>query len=215
MRVGFASVEAWRPWLSQAQALLDDEEQGRVQRLRRAEDRESRTLAYALHRLALSAELGMPAAQVPLYRDGSGCPRLQGEVAHTSLSHCDGAIAWAVGRDGAVGIDLEPAARGALMPELAARICHPDEARDLARLAGPARNAALLALWVRKEAVLKAAGIGMAVEMTCFRSDTDWVASCADLPGPTRVRTLQAGKDWVAALATAADSAATVAWVRP
>ena len=114
-----------------------------------------------------------------------------------------------------VGIDLEPASRHAWMPGIAARVCHPDEARALAGLDECRRNAALLALWVRKEAVLKAAGIGLAVEMECFRSDTDWVRAPSALPAHTHVRRLDVGSDWVAALAATDAWPVAASWLRP
>ena len=215
VRAGLVEVDEWRPWWPQAWALLRDDERERVQRLRRPDDRDARVLAYALHRLALAIELRMPAADVPLYRDELGCPRLRGHAVHTSLSHCEGAVAWAIGRHGALGIDLEPASRSAWMDDIAARVCHPVEARDLAALPGHQRGAALLALWVRKEAVLKAAGIGMAVEMECFRSDTQWVDARPALPACLHVRQLDTGPRWVAALAATDIWPLTAAWLRP
>ncbi len=215
VQVGLATVDAWLPWQAQAQALLAHDERERVERLRRRQDREARTLAYALHRLALAATLRLEAAEVPLYRDELGCPRLHGAVTHTSLSHCDGAIAWVIGHDGPVGIDLEPASRRALMPDIAARVCHPEETRALAMLTAADRNAALLALWVRKEAVLKAAGIGMAVEMECFSCDTGWLDARPEMPLRTHVRALKIGPDWAAAVATSNAAPATIGWLRP
>ena len=55
-----------------------------------------------------------------------------------------------------------------VMPEIAERVCHPADAAAIAGLVPPAWNAALLELWLRKEALLKAAGVGLEREMSGF-----------------------------------------------
>lgn len=168
--VAFMATGAWTGRMPEAMALLSAEERGRVQRKRRERDRDTTALAYACHRLLLSGVLGCPPGEVPLGRDALGCPTLRGETIRTSLSHAEGLIALAVSGSGPVGVDIEPADRAADMPEIAARVCHPGELDALAGLPDPGRARALLSLWVRKEALLKAAGIGMAVEMDAFQA---------------------------------------------
>src|SRR3546814_17976844 len=53
----------------------------------------------------------------------------------------------------------------------------------MAALSGAERERELLSLWVRKEALLKAAGIGLAVEMDRFEAPADRVLA---LPGDVR-----------------------------
>src|SRR3546814_13794073 len=53
----------------------------------------------------------------------------------------------------------------------------------MAALSGAERGRELLSLWVRKEALLKAAGIGMAIEMDRFEAPADRVLA---LPGDVR-----------------------------
>src|SRR3546814_13003035 len=55
--VGFVATDASSRWTSKAFAMLDAEERARVQRKRRAVDRDLATRAYAFHRLILSAVL--------------------------------------------------------------------------------------------------------------------------------------------------------------
>ncbi|MFT4255935.1 MAG: 4'-phosphopantetheinyl transferase superfamily protein [Pseudoxanthomonas sp.] len=167
VRVGFAVLSEWRPWLAQAQAMLDDAERARVATLRRAHDRDERSLAYALHRLFLSQALRTVPAAVPLHRDDDGRPCLHGIAAVTSLSHTEDAVAFAFAGNGPLGVDVEPIARATALDEIATRICHPDEYTALPA-PPPLRDAALLRTWVRKEAFLKAAGIGLACDMENF-----------------------------------------------
>lgn len=217
----FFDLAAWWPALAQARALLDAAELERVARKRRARDGEELALAYGLHRLVLGRVLGLDARAVALGRDQLGRPCLPGDALHTSLSHAEGAVAIAAGPGGGmgIGVDLEPAPRAAQMAEIAGRVLHPDERAALAALPEPRRAQALLALWVRKEALLKAAGIGLAREMDSFRApDGEPVAlPAAEGPdgAPALVRMLDAGAGWLAAVAGPPALAATSAWLEP
>jgi 4'-phosphopantetheinyl transferase len=75
-----------------------------------------------------------------------------------SLTHAAGLAAVAVAA-APVGVDVEPRARPAadldpLLPQL-----HPDERRAVATADDP--HGTLLRLWVRKEAAMKARGLGL------------------------------------------------------
>lgn len=175
--VGLARLPAWQPWLGQAWALLDAAQRQRAQRQRRPADRDALALSYALHRLLLGGALDLAAADVPLLRDPLGCPRIAGGRMRTSLSHAGDAVAIAAAR-APVGVDLEHAWRGPELPGIAQRVCHPSELAQLQRLQPPAREAWLLELWVRKEAFLKAEGVGLTREMSDLALDgADAVAS--------------------------------------
>jgi 4'-phosphopantetheinyl transferase len=212
--VGLFDLRHWQPWLADAYALLDVRERDRVHNRRVAADRDQLALAYALHRLLLGNALGCDAGAVPIGRDAAGCPRLAGGPWSTSLSHAHGVLALAVTTTGPVGVDIEPSSRASVMPEIAGRVCHPADVAEIADLVEPAWSLALLALWVRKEAFLKAAGTGLQREMASFTaSDGDLLA----LPGGrmARVRMLDAGPRWVAAIAGAASAPVESAWLSP
>ena len=194
----------WWPWLAEAAALIDAEEAARAARQRLQRNREMLVLAYALHRLLLATVLGCTSGDVALGRDAKGCPRLRDDRLFTSLSHAGQRVAIALAGAGPVGIDIEPAGRAPDMPELAARVAHPDELDQLSTLAPGALGEALLAMWVRKEALLKAAGIGLELEMDRFVAPPD---VALPLPGDTfrgRSVALRALHDpgWACAVAT-------------
>lgn len=214
--VGLFELDDWRGWLPQAAALLDGAERARVQRRRRSADRETLALAYALHRLFLQAALSLDAAALPLGRDALGCPRLEGLAVHTSLSHSEAHVAIAVCRHGPVGVDVEPRLRGRVMEEIAAQICHPDEAAKLVAFSEEARADALLGLWVRKEALLKAAGIGLARPMDSFRAPVGQALPLEPAKsGKTCLRMLEDMPGAMAAVAAPVDVPVLSAWVRP
>ncbi|GAB3734320.1 hypothetical protein GCM10028862_17410 [Luteimonas pelagia] len=214
--VGLFELAEWRAWLPEARALLDPPERHRVSRRRFQHDREALALSYALHRLLLGRVLACDPLDVPLRRDARGCPRIAATAWTTSLSHADGCCAVAVASAGPVGIDIEPADRASVMPGIAERVCHPVDAAELAPLVQPAWSAALLALWVRKEALLKAAGVGLAREMSSFPAPRDGRLPLVDHAGTwAHASILDAGPRHVVAVAAPPGLPVVSGWWRP
>ena len=166
--VALVDVRDWKSCLPGASMLLDPAENLRMQRKRNQGDREVLTLAYAMHHLLLGKVLGMDPALVPSWRDAAGCPRVGDDLVHTSLSHAGDWITLVVSRVGPVGVDIEPLARMGVLVEMANGICHFSELAELEIVAAEQRGRALLVLWVRNEALLKAAGTGLSLEMSSF-----------------------------------------------
>lgn len=224
----YADIADWRPWLGAATALLDDAERARIARLQRPGDRDERTIAYALHRLVAAAITGWPTHVMRIGRDARGCPQLAhattAPVARptaaapgpasapapdslcrsvsglsTSLTHGDGVVAMAFAA-GRVGVDVEAAVRSVDMAGIADMLCHDeDPERALA-----ADDDALLALWVRKEALLKATGRGLAIPMMTFHARPAQPLRWPDgAVGHAVVRMLDAGAALRLAVATA------------
>jgi len=195
----------WCRFQDEAPALLDEAEVARARRQRNPRNRDALVLTYALHRLLLSNVLRCAPGEVGVRRDDKGCPRLPGGAWHTSLSHSADRVAFAVSMTGPVGIDIEPADRAAEMDAIAERVVHRDELAALAGLSAVARDRALLDLWVRKEALLKAAGIGLECAMETFTAP---VGVPLQLPGErfagreTSLQMVDAGRDWACAAAT-------------
>lgn len=90
--------------------------------------------------------------------NAAGAPRLpQCPGLHVSISHCQAAVAVAVSDGAAVGIDVE--ARRRVNPSLVQRVCNAEEQDFIHTSDDP--EMAFLALWTRKEAVLKCRGTGI------------------------------------------------------
>ncbi|PXA68433.1 4'-phosphopantetheinyl transferase family protein [Cryobacterium arcticum] len=94
--------------------------------------------------------------------DPADAPALPGRI-HVSLSRAARFLAVAVTGAGPVGIDVESVAALASSP-VASALCSPVEAVALSTLAPAALDTALASLWTSKEAVLKAAGVGLRVD---------------------------------------------------
>lgn len=189
--VALMDVREWSRWLPDALTLLDPAETERVRRKRKTGDREALALAYGLHRLLLGHALEMDATAVPLWREESGRPRVGDDEIHTSLSHADTWVALAISGIAPVGVDVEPLVRADMLPEIADSICHPCEAAELGGLAPDLYRKALLALWVRKEAFLKAAGVGLSREMSSFLTPEGEVPLALEAGGIARLQMLE------------------------
>lgn len=214
VRVFLAELEPWARWLGEAGELLDQRERAKVARHLRPQDVRMLTMTYALHRLLLAHALDVAPGQVPIDRDRRGRPVLHGQHLSTSLSHADGLAAFAITRAGPVGVDIEPVTRQASMAEIRAHVCHATEQGDYPLT--PAGTLAMLALWVRKEALLKAAGVGLGREMSSF-SAPEGVPVCLEpeLQGELAARMLDAGRGCLAAVATRPAASIRWSWLAP
>ncbi|MER5733814.1 4'-phosphopantetheinyl transferase superfamily protein [Streptomyces sp. NPDC002138] len=143
------------------EGLLAPWERRRLDRIRLPSRRDDVVAARLLVRLCVARYTGLsPRASAPAQfcaacgRDGHGRPYLPGHPrVGVSLSHADGLVAAAAG-PGAVGVDVEPAARRPGPLPVLRRMLPETEVREAT--AQPDPGAALLRLWVRGEALLKA-----------------------------------------------------------
>ncbi|GAA0618336.1 4'-phosphopantetheinyl transferase superfamily protein [Sporichthya brevicatena] len=210
--------------------LLDAGERARHDALLRPADRQRFLAAHALTRLVLGAVLDTdPAALAFVHRCATcggphGKPALRQErvspfldIGRTefSVSHAGDRVVVAVA-EVPVGVDVETTGTALDPAELAAVVLAPAERRALAELAPGERPAALLRTWVRKEAVLKATGRGLAVppdriELTAPGAPPELVAWRADDdPGPVAPADVDLGPGCVAAVAVLAATAPEV-----
>lgn len=211
--VGLFDLREWGPWLAEALDLLSPEEARKAASRRASVDRDELALAYALHRLVLGHVLECIPEAVPVERDAQGCPRVRGYPLSTSLSHAGRGLAVAVSGTRNIGVDLEPRERAPVMGEIADYVLHAHDATPC-HANGQLALDELLALWVRKEAVLKAAGIGMQIEMNTFPAPNNAVLT---LPrgSLSRVAMLDAGEEWFAAIACQPDATVLCSWLHP
>ncbi|GGR66049.1 4'-phosphopantetheinyl transferase [Streptomyces humidus] len=177
-------VHVWWAGLADAHpgllAVLDPVERRRYEATVGRAGRERFLVGCALSRLALGGLLGLPPGDVPLRRLCPRCGGPHGKVRldlppggpHSarpgldfSVAHSGAVIGVAVCENARVGLDVEEADI-ALDLDPAARVALADS--ELAALYGrpPAeRKPAFLCTWTRKEAVLKALGVGLAVPL--------------------------------------------------
>ncbi|MFE9740662.1 4'-phosphopantetheinyl transferase family protein [Streptomyces sp. NPDC006477] len=163
-RTGLAVVATTREVLDHPElheGLLAPYERRRLAAIRLPGRRDDVTAARLLVRLCVARHTGLPwdeSAPAQLCpscgRHGHGRPYLRGHPGvGISLSHADGLVAAAVG-PGAVGIDVEPATRRPGPLRVLRRLLPEAEIREAT--AQPDPGPALLRLWIRAEARLKA-----------------------------------------------------------
>jgi 4'-phosphopantetheinyl transferase len=87
---------------------------------------------------------------------------------HFNISHTDDLALLAVSRDGPVGIDIESKKRASDLLDCESSICHYSELANLPT-ESKSRSLQLLKLWTKKEAFLKATGIGLSLAPDTLR----------------------------------------------
>jgi len=198
-------------------ALLEEAEQVRGARLLRPQDRVIHRLAHALLQRALRGALGR--SSCPLLRDASGRPWLTQPPERPlwfNLSHTTGMVACALAR-APVGIDVEGTVDDRDWHGIASRYFHPDELAWIERAPANARRMRFTTIWTLKEAVVKAAGRGLAIPLDGFAVDADGLhpsvrTNDADLSGAWWLAK-RAFPSHRLALALRAPAARTVTWI--
>jgi 4'-phosphopantetheinyl transferase len=190
---------------AEAAALLDARERTRAARFQFPSDRTTYTVAHAAWRVAIGFCLGMPARKVPLSFTPEGQPRLYGYALSTSLSHSRSMVAIAVCTAETIGVDIETVPLKVNLQELMPTFCTPQEITAIGELPSHDHAHELLRLWTRKEALLKAFGVGLLTDPAKTPAPSHellWPPEgCGHYPA-CHVRNIETGELWLGALAT-------------
>lgn len=130
-------------------------------------DRKTYVLAHAVMRSALALHTHLPPERIDFVRTPAGRPELANagsQPVSFNLSHSRGVFGFALCSTTTVGLDVE-AARACSPRGIAQRCLAPDELREWAALPANANAEWLLRQWTLKEALLKAAGLGLRVPL--------------------------------------------------
>jgi 4'-phosphopantetheinyl transferase len=150
-------------------ATLAPDELARAARYRFERDRARFVVARATLRALLAAYTARPAASLGFETPGHGKPLLAdpdpGQL-RFNLSHSGAVALYAVASDREVGVDVERVDPRAARD--VSRILAPAEATALEALPADQRLDAFFACWTRKEAYLKARGLGLALGLDRF-----------------------------------------------
>ncbi len=165
----------WIPYLTE---LLSVKEMDRAAKFRFPEHQDRFITGWGLLRVILSLCLNQPAAKLSFDRGPHGKPFLTGPALpfrlHFNLSHSGDNVLYAVSlRE--VGVDLESHNRNIKFAELSERICTLREFAQLWAEPCSLRQAAFFDCWTRKEAILKAIGVGLSGGLNtlevCFKGE--------------------------------------------
>jgi 4'-phosphopantetheinyl transferase len=158
------SVDVWLVALDRtlpgAAGLLDVAELGRAARFAFERDRGRFVAGRAALRAILAGYVGAAPGALAFSAGSRGKPALPGGLPF-SFSHSLDRALCAVGVDREIGVDLE-ALREVPDAEGIVRSSFTPEEQAAWRAAGGGGGAAFLRLWTRKEAALKALGVGLA-----------------------------------------------------
>jgi 4'-phosphopantetheinyl transferase len=211
-------IHLWAWALEPAQAnlsahveILDHEERERMQRFHFAPDRSRYAVAHANLRRILGTYLNQPGERLRFYADRFGKPELSDNdplsPLRFSLSHSRSIAVLAVANGRPVGVDVEDVRP--IEPAVADTHFSASERSQLSGLQGDDWLSGFYRCWTRKEAILKAEGVGLLRALDSFD-----VSLLADQPAeligtrerfshPWKLHNLSPTQDTIGALATA------------
>ena len=165
VHVWCASLERPAGEVARLFSLLSEDERARAERYRVEPARVQFVSARAVLRTLLAGYLGADPTHIAFAHGAHGKPVLAHPPArpplHFNVSHTHGAALFALTARGEVGVDVEQVRPRTNHIELAERFFAPAEADALRRLAPADSLEAFFNAWTRKEAFLKATGLGL------------------------------------------------------
>lgn len=146
-------------------SVLSAAEHARAAQFRSADDRRRYMAAHTWIRHVLADATGVAAQQLKFGIGSYGKPFLTNPDSKLTfnMSHTETVVALAVGQGGAVGIDVEAYDQRVREPTVIDRVLTPTEQKAVA--AAKDTDAEFLRLWVRKEALFKATGVGITSDL--------------------------------------------------
>lgn len=197
--------------------LLDSAERGRAARFRFAADRRRFVASHGALRLLLGQLIDAAPQAVELVAGEYGKPELDPRHAprlvQFNLAHSGELALIAVGREAAIGVDLEHVRPIPEVMDIAKRFYSPSEQQRLATVAGTSlEQLSFYTCWTRKEAIIKGLGHGLyhptpSFSVT-FLPDEPVAILGDEAPGAPLLRwtlhALQPGDGYVGAVAAAA-----------
>lgn len=185
LQAALGEIHVWRlefSSLGSARAgwqVMSDEERARAERFRFLPDRERFCQSRFLLRLVLGEYLGLDPSKVPMIVDEHGKPSVDEMASPRGLqfnlthSRSMALLALAIGQS--IGIDVEDigAVENTDVTTLAEGICTKHEREAIAKLEQEGRTRVFLRCWTRKEALLKAVGVGLLGRLDGFEVPLD------------------------------------------
>ena len=156
-----ATLDELREHRQRFEAMLDDVERERAARFRFEPDRERYILGHGMLREVLGRRVDADPAMLRFVRGPYGKPIIQGSNLHFNFSDTKDAVLVGTSTIAELGVDLETMHRLVDHDAVADHYFTPKEIDALNSTADGERKRRFLELWTRKEAVLKACGIGL------------------------------------------------------
>jgi 4'-phosphopantetheinyl transferase len=148
------------------------EERERADRYVFPEHRRRFIVGRGILRILLGRYLGVSPAGISFHYTEFGRPFLANEDLRFNVSHSGDIALFGFVRNADIGIDVE-CIRPISTMEIAARFFSPNERETLASVSEGLREAAFYRCWTRKEAYLKAKGLGLQTPLDSFTVSLD------------------------------------------
>lgn len=204
--------------LAQLTRWLSPAERHRADRLKVAPRREAFLYNRAMLRRILASYADLEPSEVPLTATASGKPVWDPATPSLTfnLTHHQDHAMLAVSTERAVGIDVESLDARTDYAALARQTLSSRELQQYEQLPAEERPAAILRAWTRKEALLKAIGVGLGrplaeIEVTFLRAEPPQILATGDPREPASEWLLECWSPrpgWFAALAMPRESGA-------
>lgn len=181
---------------------LSPSEEARAQRFHDPAHAATWRAGRAWIRQRLATALGSTASDLTITPDPRGRPRIDGAPLgfDANWSHSGPWIALVISRSGPAGVDIEHLRPDLPHRELAPVVCSPGERTALDSLADEVTaRRHFLRLWTAKEALMKATGLGAALDPASIDVDLHRPELAAYLSHPGWRLQWQTSADWVAA----------------
>jgi len=218
-RLMLASIDELRSGSDRFEAQLDADERTRAERFRFESDRERFLLGHGFLRETMATALDLAPSAIRYRRGPHGKPFLEGHSACFNFSDTKDAVLVGFTDGVDIGIDLETMTRRVDHDAVAGHYFTEEEVAVLQALDGDPRKRRFLELWTRKEAVLKASGVGIMEDLKEMRvldgsnsmraSHPEFVSMAA---GAYHVRTFLIGDAHIASVAAPVPLGVT--WLR-
>ena len=152
--------------------VLSDDELARASRFHFRRDRDRFVVRRGLLRTLLGLYLDAVPAQILFGYNRYGKPSVVAEVGPEALcfnlSHSNGLALFAFSRGRELGVDIEYVRRGLAVVRIAERFFSPREVAELRALPSHVQLEAFFSCWTRKEAYIKARGMGLSLPLDRF-----------------------------------------------
>lgn len=172
IHVWHASVNFADQVISRLESFLSPEEIERADRFHFVEDRNRFVVARGLLRELLGSYLQQSPKNLEFNYEQHGKPFLSGANASSglnfNLSHSGEMVVYAIARQRNLGIDVEQMRPAFAAEDIARRYFSAREIDDLQTLPRESRVAGFFNCWTRKEAYLKATGMGLQIALDSF-----------------------------------------------
>jgi 4'-phosphopantetheinyl transferase len=172
IHVWHAALDREKEVIVQLESTLSREEKARSDRFHFVNDRNRFVVARGLLRELLGGYLHQAPTGLEFSYGQHGKPSLSGGNASSglsfNLSHSSGLVVYAIARERNLGIDVEHVRPESAGKDIARRYFSAREVNDLRTLPPEARTEGFFHCWTRKEAYLKATGMGLQIPLDSF-----------------------------------------------